>query len=177
MRGLRRLAALLEAFLFVKGDPVTMEEMVSALGEDPDEIEKALALLAEKYSKEDAGITIHETGAGWALATKKEYDAWLTETLGKQTPLSGAALETLAVIVMKEPVTRAEIEKIRGVSAGRILSALLEKALIEERGRLEVPGRPILYGTTRQFLKCTGLSSVSELKMKWAHAPDEGDLF
>lgn len=96
---------------------------------------------------------------------------------GRQTPLSGAALETLAVIAMKEPVTRAEIEKIRGVSAGRILAALLEKELVEERGRLEVPGRPILYGTTKQFLKCTGLSSVSELKMKWAHAPDEGELF
>ena len=167
MRGLSRLAALLEAFLFVKGDPVTMEELVSTLGENPDEIEKALALLKERY----------ETGAGWSLATKKEYDAWLTETLGKQTPLSGAALETLAVIAMKEPVTRAEIEKIRGVSAGRILAALLEKELVEERGRLEVPGRPILYGTTKQFLKCTGLSSVSELKMKWAHAPDEGELF
>ena len=156
MRGLSRLAALLEAFLFVKGDPVTMEELVSTLGENPDEIEKALALLKERYGKDDSGIT---------------------ETLGKQTPLSGAALETLAVIAMKEPVTRAEIEKIRGVSAGRILAALLEKELVEERGRLEVPGRPILYGTTKQFLKCTGLSSVSELKMKWAHAPDEGELF
>ena len=142
MRGLSRLAALLEAFLFVKGDPVTMEELVSTLGENPDEIEKALALLKERYGKDDSGITLHETGTGWSLATKKEYDAWLTETLGKQTPLSGAALETLAVIAMKEPVTRAEIEKIRGVSAGRILAALLEKELVEERGRLEVPGRP-----------------------------------
>ena len=102
MRGLSRLAALLEAFLFVKGDPVTMEELVSTLGENPDEIEKALALLKERYGKDDSGITLHETGAGWSLATKKEYDAWLTETLGKQTPLSGAALETLAVIAMKE---------------------------------------------------------------------------
>ena len=110
MRGLSRLAALLEAFLFVKGNPVTMEELVSTLKENPDEIEKALALLKERYGKDDSGITLHETGAGWSLATKKEYDAWLTEMLGKQTPLSGAALETLAVIAMKEPVTRAEIE-------------------------------------------------------------------
>lgn len=83
MRGLSRLAALLEAFLFVKGDPVTMEELVSTLGENPDEIEKALALLKERYGKDDSGITLHETGAGWSLATKKEYDAWLTEMLGK----------------------------------------------------------------------------------------------
>ena len=86
-------------------------------------------------------------------------------------------METLAVIAVKEPVTRAEIEKIRGVSAGRILATLLEKELVEERGRLDVPGRPILYGTTKRFLKCTGLSSVSELKMRWVEKPDEGDLF
>ncbi len=177
MRGLNQLAALLEAFLFVKGNPVTMKELTDALDEDSHEIEKALDVLKVKYGKDDSGIMLHETGAGWSLTTKKEYDAWLTDTLGKQTPLSGAALETLAVIAMKEPVTRAEIEKIRGVSAGRILATLLEKELIEERGRLEVPGRPILYGTTRQFLKCTGLSSVSELKTRWADAPDEGELF
>lgn len=177
MRGTERLAALLEAFLFVKGDPVTMKEMTEAVDESSVEIEKALALLEKKYEKDDAGIMLHETGAGWALTTKKEYDAWLTDTLGKQTPLSAAALETLAVIAVKEPVTRAEIEKIRGVSAGRILATLLEKELVEERGRLDVPGRPILYGTTKRFLKCTGLSSVSELKMRWVEKPDEGDLF
>lgn len=128
MRGLSRLAALLEAFLFVKGDPVTMEELVSTLGENPDEIEKALALLKERYGKDDSGITLHETGAGWSLATKKEYDAWLTEMLGKQTPLSGAALETLAVIAMKEPVTRAEIEKIAAFRQGAYWRRFLKRA-------------------------------------------------
>lgn len=104
-----------------------MEELVSTLGEIPMRLKSACPA-ERKIWKDDSGITLHETGTGWSLATKKEYDAWLTETLGKQTPLSGAALETLAVIAMKEPVTRAEIEKIRGVSAGRILAALLEKS-------------------------------------------------
>ena len=106
MRGLSRLAALLEAFLFVKGDPVTMEELVSTLGENPDEIEKALALLKERYGKDDSGITLHETGTGWSLATKKEYDAWLTETLGKQTPLSGAALEKAQRIHLRQTIKK-----------------------------------------------------------------------
>ena len=80
MRGQERLAALLEAFLFVKGDPVTMKEMTEAVDESSVEIEKALDLLEKKYEKDDAGIMLHETGAGWALTTKKEYDAWLTDT-------------------------------------------------------------------------------------------------
>lgn len=111
------------------------------------------------------------------LATKREYDSWITETLGKESALSAAALETLAVVAMKEPVTRADIEKIRGVSVGRVLATLLEKDLVEERGRLDVIGRPILYGTTGRFLKCVGLSHVDELKLKWADKPNEGELF
>lgn len=177
MRGLIHLAALIEAFLFARGNPVTLTELTKALEEDSQEIEKALQLLQEKYDKPDTGITLHHTGAGYALTTKKQYDEWLSSLLGKQSPLSPAALETLAVIACKEPVTRAEIEKIRGVSAGRILGLLLDKGLVEERGRLEVPGRPILYGTTRRFLQCTGLSDVSELRTRWSDRLEEGELF
>ncbi len=177
MKGQDGLVALLEAFLFVKGDPVTLKEISEALEEDSVTIGDALEALQKKYEKKDSGIMLRETGAGWSLTTKKEYSEWLTKTVGKEAPLSAAAMETLAVTAMKEPVTRAEIEKIRGVSAGRILASLLEKGLIEERGRLDVPGKPILYGTTKQFLNCTGLSSVNELKTRWAEKSDEGDLF
>ena len=155
MRGIERTAAALEAFLFIKGNPVSMKEMEEALHENEAAVREALHVLAEKYSKPDSGITLHESGAGWALATKKEYDAWLTETTGEQDRLSSAALETLAVVAAREPVTRSEIERIRGVSAGRVLVVLMNKGLIEERGRMNIPGRPILYGTTRLFLKCT----------------------
>lgn len=177
MRGLKMLAGSIEAFLFAKGHPVTLRELTEALSESSTEIEKALELLQGKYDREDSGITLHRTGAGYALTTKKVYDEWLTSLLGKETPLSPAALETLAVVACKEPVTRAEIEKIRGVTAGRVLAVLTDKGLIEERGRLDVPGRPILYGTTKRFLQCTGLNDVSELRTRWAEKLDEGDLF
>lgn len=177
MKGLSALAALIEAFLFARGTPALLKELAAALNEDTVTVEKALDYLKEKYNKEDSGITLRYTGAGYSLVTKKMYDEWLASILGKQTPLSAAALETLAVIACKEPVTRVEIEKVRGVSAGRVISLLMDKDLIEERGRLDVPGRPILYGTTRRFLQCTGLNDVSELRTRWSEKIDEGDLF
>lgn len=177
MRELGNFAASIEAFLFVKGEPVKLNELVKVFKEDSLKIQKAINYLKEKYQKEDSGITLHESGAGWRLATKKEYDKWLTDVFGKEQPLSAASLETLAVVACKEPVTRAEIEKVRGVSAGRVLANLMEKGLIEERGRLNVPGSPILYGTTSRFLACTGLSDLSELRMKWSSKPEEGELF
>lgn len=177
MKGLTGLSASIEAFLFARGNPVSLSELGEALGEDTVTVEKALHLLEEKYSRDDSGITLHHTGAGYSLATKKVYDSWLSSLLGKQTPLSPAAMETLAVVACREPVTRAEIEKIRGVSAGRVISLLMDKDLIEERGRLDVPGRPILYGTTKRFLQCTGLTDVTELKTRWSEKLDEGDLF
>ena len=166
MKGAAALSPLIEAFLFARGTPATLKELARALGEDTVSVEKGLEYLKARYDRADSGITLHHTGAGYGLATKKEYDSWLSSLLGKQTPLSAAALETLAVIALREPVTRVEIEKIRGVSAGR-----------EERGRLDVPGRPILYGTTRRFLQATGLNDVSELKTRWSGKPDEGELF
>ena len=177
MRSTSRLAAALEAYLFIHGTPVTEEELGQVLRENGETIGEALALLREKYDREDSGIQIHESGAGLALTTKKEYDAWLSETEGGKAPLSPAAIETLAVIADREPVTRAEVERIRGVSAGRVLATLMEKDLIEERGRLEVPGRPILYGTTKRFLQCTGLSDVKELRESWDKQMTEGELF
>lgn len=177
MRGLYELAGALEALLFVKGDPVPMKALTEAMEEEEADIKKALSLLEKRYDEEGSGIMLHKSGAGYALSTKTKYDSWLSMLLGKETPLSSAALETLAVIACKEPVTRAEIEKIRGVSAGRILASLTDKGLIEERGRLDVPGRPILYGTTSQFLKCTGLSSVEELKTIWAERMGKDDEF
>ncbi len=176
-RGLVHLAALIEAFLFAKGNPVSLSELAEAMEEDKDEIEKALAFLSEKYEKPDSGITLRKSGTGYSLATKKVYDGWLSARMGRQMPLSSAATETLAVVACKEPVTRAEIERIRGVAAGRVLGLLLEKGLIEERGRLDIPGRPILYGTTRRFLDCTGLSDISELRKELEDGVGEGNLF
>lgn len=173
----KRLAALLEAFLFIQGEPVKMAELLRVTGESEARVREALDFLSARYAGEDVGICLRETGAGISLATKQEYDAWLSISCGKEGTLSTAAVETLAVVAAKEPVTRAEIERIRGVSAGRILASLMEKDLVEERGREETLGRPILYGTTKRFLAATGLSDVKELQEKWAKRMTEGDLF
>ncbi len=173
----KRLAALLEAFLFIHGEPVPMAELLHVTRESEARVREALAILAVRYGEEDAGICLHETGAGFSLATKQEFDAWLSVSCGKEGALSTAAMETLAVVAAKEPVTRAEIERIRGVSAGRILASLMEKGLVEERGREDSLGRPILYGTTKRFLAAAGLSDVKELQEKWAQRMTEGELF
>ena len=120
MKNINRMAAALEAFLFIKGHPVLLKEMIETLKEKESDIRKALEVLQSKYNNTVSGITLHETGAGWAIVTKKEYDAWLTEMVGETDKISSAALETLAVIASKEPVTRSEIERIRGVSVGRV---------------------------------------------------------
>jgi segregation and condensation protein B len=177
MKRVERMAAALEAYLFVQGNPVSMTDMTRALQESESDVREALDFLKHKYESPSSGIMLHVTGAGWALATKKEYDAWLTETTGEVTKLSSAAMETLAVIASREPVTRSEIDRIRGVSTGRTLSVLINRGLVEERGRLKIPGRPILYGTTKLFLKCTGLSDISELRKGFESAPKEGTLF
>lgn len=150
--------------------------MAKAVGEDSQMIEKALTLLSENM-KARLRFDAPSHGCGVHAGDEKKYDTWLSSLLGKQTPLSAAALETLAVVACKEPVTRVEIEKIRGVTAGRVLGLLMEKGLIEERGRLDIPGRPILYGTTKRFLACTGLSDVNELRMRWREGLEEGELF
>lgn len=111
MKGAAALSPLIEAFLFARGTPATLKELARALGEDTVSVEKGLEYLKARYDRADSGITLHHTGAGYGLATKKEYDSWLSSLLGKQTPLSAAALETLAVIALREPVTRVEIEK------------------------------------------------------------------
>ena len=177
MKDTDRLAASLEAFLFIHGAPVKIGDLCAVVDEEEVRVRAALAVLSARYAGEDSGICLRETGAGIFLATKKEFDAWLSTSAGREGNLSAAAIETLAVIAAKEPVTRAEIERVRGVGAGRILASLMEKDLIEERGRLEVLGRPILYGTTRRFLDAVGISDVKELQDKWNARLTEGDLF
>lgn len=177
MRGLYELAGAVEALLFVKGDPMTLKALAEAMDESPEDIVRALSIVEKRHDEEGSGIMLHKSGAGYSLATQAKYHDWLSALLGKETPLSPSAMETLAVVACKEPVTRAEIEKIRGVSAGRILASLTDKGLIEERGRLDVPSRPILYGTTSRFLKCTGLSGVEELQTLWADRMRKDDEF
>src|SRR5215510_6868079 len=161
------LSALLEAIIYLAREPVGVDAMRKALPDvDPKEIDAAIAALLEKYRQSEHGIEIREVAGGLRFSTKPEHHETLKVFLQMQTPatrLSLAALETLAVIAYKQPVTVPEIQEIRGVHASGVIKTLLDKKLIATAGRKEVLGRPILYKTTKEFLIHFGLNDLSEL--------------
>jgi segregation and condensation protein B len=161
------LSALLEAIIYLAREPVAIETIRKALPDvDPKEIEECIAALMEKYQQPQHGIEIREIAGGLRFSTKPEHHEPLKTFLQAQTPatrLSLAALETLAVIAYKQPVTVPEIQEIRGVQASGVIKTLLDKKLIAAAGRKEVLGRPILYKTTKEFLIHFGMKDLSEL--------------
>jgi len=161
----REAKAVLEALIFASSEPVTVKEMSIIIELNEETVRALLAELTQEYKDQRRGIQILEVAGGYQMVTKPELAVYLEKLrkVPRQVPLSQAALETLAIIAYKQPITRAEIETIRGVRVDSSLSTLLEKGLIEETGRKEGPGRPILYGTTRKFLKYFGLNSLDEL--------------
>lgn len=154
----------IEAILFAAGRPVSEQELAEILSVEKKHIQLLLAQMKEAMDEKNRGLTILEVAEGYQLCTKAEY-AETVARLAEIQPnrLSKAALETLSVIAFKQPITRAEIEEIRGVQAERVLQNLLDKELIKELGRKEVIGRPILYGTTEVFLNCFGMDSLADL--------------
>src|SRR5262247_1030928 len=161
------LSALLEAIVYLAKEPVSLDGIHAALPEvDAIEIERALEELIERYRTEHHGIEIREVAGGYRFSTKPEHHEVLKQFIKTQTPptrLSLAALETLAVIAYKQPVTIPEIQDIRGVHASGVIKTLLDKKFIATAGRKEVLGRPILYKTTREFLIHFGLKDLGEL--------------
>jgi len=161
------LSALLEAIIYLAREPVAFDAIRKALPDvDPKEIEECIAALTEKYGQPQHGIEIREIAGGLRFSTKPEHHETLKAFLQAQTPatrLSLAALETLAVIAYKQPVTVPEIQEIRGVQASGVIKTLLDKKLVAAAGRKEVLGRPILYKTTKEFLIHFGLKDLSEL--------------
>jgi segregation and condensation protein B len=161
------LSALLEAIIYLAREPVSVDAIRKALPHvDPTEINDCIASLMEKYRQADHGIEVREIAGGLRFSTKPEHHETLKAFLQSQTPptrLSLAALETLAVIAYKQPVTVPEIQEIRGVQATGVIKTLLDKKLIASGGRKEVLGRPILYKTTKEFLVHFGLKDLSEL--------------
>jgi segregation and condensation protein B len=156
--------AALEALLFVAKDPLTLGLLEEILELDRSKIEELLNELRVRYSSESYGLMLLEVEGGFKLATKPEVARYI-ETLYKQPAqtLSNAALEVLSIIAYKQPVTRGEVDFIRGVQSDRALTTLVERGLVKEVGRREGPGRPILYGTTEQFLLHFGLRSIEDL--------------
>lgn len=159
------IRAAVEAILFAVGDSVETERMAEALELENQEMEDILKRMALRYEEEERGIRLTELEGAWQLCTKREYYEELIRVVKqpKKQILTEVLLETLSIVAYKQPVTRLEVEKIRGVKSDHAVNKLVEYGLIEEVGRMDAPGRPILFGTTEEFLRRFGVSSVGEL--------------
>ncbi len=158
-------SAAIEAVLFASGTPVEIERLATGLGIDAAAARQQLEIYGESLEKENRGIRLLFLDNLVQLAARPEYDPQIIAVtdLKHGAPLSGAALEVLSIIAYNQPVTKGFIEQIRGVESGNVVNNLVEKGLIEEYERLMVPGRPLTYRTTPNFLRAFGLSSLSEL--------------
>ena len=154
-----------EAILFAGGEPVSLDRIAQVLGVRTPVIDSIVSALQEKYNTPASGIQLMRLGASAQFCTNPAYVEPVREVLDlkRGTPLSQAAMEVLAVVAYNQPVTKAFVEQVRGVDCSGVLSSLMQKDLLEERGRLELPGRPLLYGTTETFLRCFQLSSIEDL--------------
>lgn len=159
-----RLEDILEAILFSSGEPVSVARLAQAAGVDEVLAQRALQLLAERYEAHGS-IELLALDGSYQLCTQAQYAPYIRAALAikRDQPLSQAALEVLAVIAYNQPVTRAFVEQVRGVDSSGVITNLVEKQLVEEKGRMDLPGRPIAYGTTENFLRCFGLHSLAEL--------------
>ena len=160
----KTLPAILEALLFIAVSPVSITQLASSLGESERKVTNALFEL-EQYYSENRGLRLQWHGKKVQLTSSPEFSKIIETFLGVEvtTTLSQASLEALAIIAYKQPITRPDIDEIRGVNSDGVVRNLLSKGLIEENGRVEGVGRPILYGTTSDFLNYFGLSSIEEL--------------
>ena len=161
---MNELTGALEAVLFASGEPVSMESLKEILGIDAENVRELAAAYSKQLEERGSGLQLQQVAGGWQLVTKAQYFHYverLSEERDKR--LSPAAMETLSIVAFKQPITKQEIEHIRGVRIEKIMSKLLEMELIRELGRKDTIGRPILYGTTGTFLQCFGLNDISDL--------------
>jgi segregation and condensation protein B len=157
--------AALEALLFSSDQPLPLSLLAESLDLAPDQVAELLRDLETAYNARGAGVELREIAGGWLLVTAPEHAEWVGRLLRgkKKMRLSRAALESMAIVAYKQPVTKSEIEAIRGVDSSAVLATLLERNLVTIRGRSKVVGRPLLYGTTQEFLDYFGLRDLSEL--------------
>ncbi len=162
---LKELESAIEAILFAAGDPVPAERICTALEQDRETVDAVCQRLADDYSYERRGIRLIRLEDSWQMCSAPEHASVIRKTLESRKParLSQTALEVLAIVAYFQPVTRTYIEQIRGVDSAYTVGLLLERDLIQEAGRLTVPGRPIQYRTTETFLRSFGLTSLEEL--------------
>ena len=176
---MEEMQAPLEALLFVRGEPVTAVQLKEILQVDEESLAELLALYAKTLEERGSGLMLHRVAGGFQLVTRPECHAYVQKLAEVQDrKLTTPTLETLSIVAFKQPITKQEIEHIRGVRVERALQKLLEMELLEEVGRKPVLGRPILYGTTDVFLKCFGLNALSDLPALPAleEVAEEGDV-
>ena len=161
----KEIISALEAVLYASGDPISIDRLSQVFDIKPEQVEQAAEKLKSRLIETSSGVELLRLENSYQLATKTDYADYIKKAfdLKRRVPLSAASFEVLSVIAYNQPVTRSFVEQVRGVDCSGVITTLLEKELIEERGRLELPGRPLLYGTTKNFLRCFGLSDLSDL--------------
>lgn len=159
------LVSTIEAMLFASGDPVEASKLAKVLDIDIETVEKMLGHLSALYDERSSGLMIIRIDNKYQICTREKYSEEVRKLMEikKNTPLSNAAFEVLAVIAYNKTVTRSFIEQVRGVDCSGPISSLVQKGLIEEKGRMDLPGRPLIYGTTDRFLRCFSLNSLEDL--------------
>jgi segregation and condensation protein B len=166
---------ILEALLFASEDPLSVQRIGEVIGCDKKEATRLARSLGERYDEEGRAVAVEEVAGGFQLRTRPDLAPWVRKLFAaRPAKLSRAALETLAIVAYRQPVTRPDIEKIRGVDCGAVLGTLLERRVVKIMGRMDVPGRPIIYGTTREFLELFGLKDLSQLPTLREFAPPAG---
>ena len=165
MNKTENLVSTLEAMLFAAGDPVEPAKLAEVLDIDIETIEKMLDYLGAQYDERGSGLMLIRVDNKYQICTREKYSEEVRKLMEikKNAPLSNAAFEVLAVMAYNKTVTRSFIEQVRGVDCSGPISSLVQKGLIEEKGRLDLPGRPLVYGTTDRFLRCFSLNSLDDL--------------
>lgn len=162
---IREIKSIIEGMLFAAGEPLKAEEISQALQITKSDVRKIIGSMIKEFDDQHRGIKIICFNDKYQMCTRPEHIEYIRRLMGPQSKqnLSKAAVETIAIIAYKQPIARQDIDSIRGVKSDRVIGSLIEKKLIKETGRLDAPGRPILYGTTDEFLKYFGLKNLSEL--------------
>lgn len=165
-----KMEAAIEAILFSLGEAVHINKLSEAIGQDVKTTRKIISNMSDRYEKENSGIQIISLEDSYQLCSKPEYYDYIKTVSYKvrELNLSDVLIETLSIIAYKQPITKAQIEEIRGVNSNHAVNKLIEFQLVEEKGRLNAPGRPVLFGTSEQFLRCFGFQSINQLPL-----PDE----
>ncbi|MBR5614293.1 MAG: SMC-Scp complex subunit ScpB [Clostridia bacterium] len=175
---LKEAEAIIEGVLFAAGDAVDIERISDILDIDLKSTRAIMTALADKYDEENRGLQIIRLEESYQMCTRGDYHQYIAKLAEprRAQSLSNAAMEVLSIVAYKQPVTRSVIEQIRGVSCDALVNKLLERGLIEEVGRMDTPGRPMLFGTSEEFLRCFGIGSVTDLPEYEKISSDEVSL-